>query len=56
MVAGREGESDGIKKTRGARLPPGAGGRGGRGLKRRGGRGGGLEGGERKGEPGALDL
>ena len=57
-MAGRKSESDGIEETRGARLPPGMGGWGRRGLKRRGGCRGGLEGYERKGQahPGALRL
>jgi hypothetical protein len=49
-VAGRKGESDGIKETGGAWLPPGMGRWGGRGLKRRGRRGGGFKGYERKGQ------
>ncbi len=55
-MAGGKGEFDGIEETRGAWLPPGGCGWGGRGLKRRGCRGGGFKGCERKGQAGALDL
>jgi hypothetical protein len=57
-VAGRKGESDGIKETGGARLPPGMARWGGRGAKRRGRRGGGFKGHERKGQsnPGGNAL